>query len=127
LQAHKVVVAWKDTREARRALADALPILKCADEVLVVAVCDADDRQDTRPHTASVAAYLMRHGVEAHDKVVAARPSEVAGVLQAEATAAGADLIVSGAYGHSRLGEWVFGGVTIDLLHNPQRFLLISH
>jgi nucleotide-binding universal stress UspA family protein len=127
LQARKVVVAWKDTREARRALADSLPILKCADEVLVLAVCGADERADARPHTASVAAYLVRHGVEARDKVVTAPSSEVAGLLQAEAASLGADLIVSGAYGHSRLGEWVFGGVTIDLLHDPQRFLLISH
>ena len=127
LQAKAVVVAWKDTREARRALADSLPILKCADQVLVVAVCDQADVDIVRVHTDSVLDFLLRHGVEARAKVVAGRSDEAAPVLQAEAQAIGADLIVAGAYGHSRLGEWVFGGVTYSLLHDPEQFVLISH
>jgi nucleotide-binding universal stress UspA family protein len=127
LQAKAVVVAWKDSRESRRALADSLPVLKCAEKVLILGVCEKDEVVDTKIHTASVVEFLLRHGVDARAKVIAAPNAEVSGHLQAEAKAIGADLIVAGAYGHSRLGEWVFGGVTFDLLHDPQRFLLLSH
>lgn len=127
LEATAVVVAWKDTREARRALADSLPILKCAEEVLVVEVCDEDDVEMAGVHTGSVLDFLLRHGVAARAKVVAGHADEAAPVLQGEAMGIGADLIVAGAYGHSRLGEWVFGGVTYGLLNQPERFVLISH
>lgn len=127
LQAKSVVVAWKDSREARRALSDSLPVLKCADEVVILGVCDADEVADTEVHTASVVEFLLRHGIEARAKVIAAHNDEVAAKLQAEAKAIEADLIVAGAYGHTRLGEWFFGGVTFDLLQDPQRFLLLSH
>ena len=60
-------------------------------------------------------------------RILPAKAHEVTQVLQSAASAAGADLIVCGAYGHTRFGEWAFGGVTADLLLNPQRFLLFSH
>jgi len=127
LAAEAVVVAWKDSREARRALADSLPILKCADEVLLVEVCGKDDADDVAPHHAAVIAHLATHGVTARSRVIQAGSAEAAGHLQSEANAIGADLIVAGGYGHSRLGEWVFGGLTADLLAYPQRFVLFSH
>ena len=122
-----VVVAWKDTREARRALADALPFLKCADQVVVMEVCGQDELADAEVHTAAVVKALARHGVKARAKALAAPPERVAVELNIEAQAIDADLIVCGGYGHSRLGEWVFGGVTYDLLHRPERFVLFSH
>lgn len=127
LEARRVVVGWKDTREARRALADSLPLLKCADEVLVVEVCRTEDVTDAEAHVSALGEHLQRHGVEARAKIVVGGPDEAAADLQSEAAALGADVIVTGAYGHSRVGEWVFGGVTTDLLRNPHRFLLISH
>lgn len=127
LEAQRVVVGWKDTREARRALADSLPILKCADDVLVLEVCGRDDAEGAEVHTRAVVDFLLRHGVSARSKVIAGAHQEASSHLQVEAGALGADLIVTGAYGHSRLGEWVFGGVTFALLHDPQRFLLLSH
>lgn len=127
LNAKRVVVAWKDTREARRALADSLPILKCADEVLVVAICPAGEVEDVQVHTSAVIGYLMRHGVHAQAKVLAQGHTAPSLEIQAQASRLGADLIVAGAYGHTRLGEWVFGGVTLELLEDPQRFLLLSH
>lgn len=126
LEARRAVVGWKDTREARRAIADALPILKCADEVLIVEVGRAGEAGDAEVRTAAVADFLLQHGVEARSKVISDHEGAAAH-LQNEARALGADLIVTGAYGHSRLGEWAFGGVTVDLLHDPQRFLLLSH
>jgi len=122
-----VVVAWKDTREARRALADAMPFLKAAEQVTVVECCDKDRVVDARVNTADVVQHLRRHGVEALGKAVATKPDRVAAELQAVAQEVGADLIVAGAYGHSRLGEWAFGGVTYDLLNFPERFVLLSH
>ena len=127
LKAHSIVVAWKDTREARRALADALPLLVAAEEVMVIEVCADEAVADAERHTQEVMRGLQRHGVRAGARVVSARDDQVAEMLSAEARTLGADLIVSGCYGRSRLGEWLFGGVTRALLHAPDRFLLISH
>ncbi len=122
-----VVVAWKDTRESRRALADSLPFLKAADDVLILECCDKDSLVQARASTAEVVKHLQRHGVEAKSKAVVAPRAQVAAELNAAAREIGADLIVAGAYGHSRLGEWALGGVTYDLLHSPERFVLLSH
>ncbi|QUD89653.1 universal stress protein [Phenylobacterium montanum] len=127
LAAEAVVVAWKDTREARRAIGDALPFLKGAQEVVVLEVCDSLDFGNAQARTFGVVEGLKRHGVEARAKVAIAPPDQVAQQLGATAGEIGADLIVAGGYGHSRLGEWIFGGVTRDLLTRPDRFLLLSH
>jgi nucleotide-binding universal stress UspA family protein len=127
LHADAVVVAWKDSREARRALADSLPLLKMAEEVLVLEVCEPNLVADAQVHTAAVAEHLRRHGVSAQSKAVAAEQDEPASILNRQAAEIGADLIVAGGYGHSRLGEWMFGGVTRDLLLRPERFVLMSH
>ena len=127
LAAEAVVVAWKDSRESRRALADSLPILQCANDVLLVEVCSKEDAADLAPHHASVLEHLARHGVKARSKIVPGHPTVASDTLNLEAYNLGADLIVSGGYGHTRLGEWVMGGVTADLLANPQRFVLFSH
>jgi nucleotide-binding universal stress UspA family protein len=127
LRGEAVVVAWKDTREARRALADALPFLQRADTVRVVEVCAANEKDDALVRTHDVAEGLKRHGVRAEARVVLA-PVEVASKeLQIAAEDIGADLIVAGGYGHSRLGEWVFGGVTRNLLQDRERYVLLSH
>ncbi len=122
-----VVVAWKDTREARRALADSLPFLMAAEHVVVVECCAKDGVVDARLNTSDVVQQLRRHGVEASGKAIPCRPDQIAGELQTAAQEIGADLIVAGAYGHTRLGEWAFGGVTYDLLNAPERFILLSH
>jgi nucleotide-binding universal stress UspA family protein len=127
LKAQIVVVAWKDSREARRALADSLPFLKAAESVRVVEVCSAGEQQDAVDRTQAVVGRLERHGVSAHAKVVIAPPENVALELNRAAEVLGADLIVTGGYGHSRLREWVLGGVTRDLMRQPERFVLFSH
>lgn len=129
LAAESVVVAWKDSREARRALADALPILAAAETVTVVETVEEPDRDRDilETHHASLRTHLQRHGITARSRILKAHGEETADVLQSAARDAGADLIVCGAYGHSRLGEWVFGGVTASLLANPQSFVLFSH
>jgi nucleotide-binding universal stress UspA family protein len=127
LKADKVVVAWKDTRESRRALSDAMPFLVTAQEVVVVEVSVPDDVSHAESRTAAVVSGLKRHGVNARPRVVTADPGRVTIELNQAAQAIGADLLVAGGFGHSRLGEWFFGGVTRELLHFPERFVLLSH
>ena len=63
----------------------------------------------------------------ARPKIIATDPDRASLEIQAQASRIGADLIVAGAYGHARLGEWMFGGATFDLLREPERFVLLSH
>ncbi|MEP9390226.1 universal stress protein [Mesorhizobium sp. KR9-304] len=108
-----VVIAWKDTREARRAVADAVPLLLSAKEVIVVTVDPAPDRW-IGAGIADVAEFLTRHGIKPRTEMVEA--TNEGEKLSEFVASCHADLVVSGAYGHSRLREWVFGGVTRSLL-----------
>lgn len=119
-----VMVAWTDTRECRRAISDALPMLRAADRVVIAEV--AIDAIDARAPIADAAAWLARHGVDA-DKVVARMKGTSIDTLAALADEVEADLVVAGAYGHSRIHEWAFGGVTRDLLLRDRRCTLLSH
>ncbi|MDR4307258.1 universal stress protein [Chelatococcus sambhunathii] len=123
LAAQKVVVAWKDTREARRAVHDALPILKRADEVVVMTAAAAS--RDGGAEDVSI--WLDRHGVRSRVSIHTGDVDHIAENLLGLADDIGADLIVSGAYGHSRTREWFFGGVTRDLLRSPRHCLFMSH
>lgn len=122
LDAKRIVVGWKNTREARRAVLDALPILKRASEVLVVSVDDeaGSDGQDTLR-------LLQAHDATAIRVRRDAQGASVAEALVEAAAEHGADLIVTGAYGHGRLREWVFGGVTQGLLTGTPICCLMSH
>jgi len=122
-----VVVAWKNSRECRRALSDALPFLQRADNVVVAAVVKPEDAEMAGYETDDVVANLKRHAVDARPLVVPVEHQATSQELEKIAAANGADLIVAGAYGHSRLREWVFGGVTDDFLHRPGCFVLLSH
>lgn len=124
----RVLVAWRDTREARRAVADALPILKRAKAVLVAEICGHVEASAAEARLADVAQYLLRHGVHAETRVGhEERDVSAAQQLFELADQHAADLIVAGAYGHSRLGEWVFGGFTRALLAQTGRAVLLSH
>lgn len=123
LAARKVVVAWKDTREARRAVRDALPILKRASEVVVMTVSKSFRDESAE----DVCAWLTRHGVSCRPSVHAGDVASIATELLDLASDVGSDLIVSGAYGHSRMREWFFGGATRDLLETSEACLLMSH
>lgn len=126
LEAKHVVLAWKDTREARRALTDAIPFLERAESVVVAAICRPADAGDSKIEVDDVASALQRRGIAARAKIVEQAHPSGTHILD-EARQAGADLIVCGAYGHSRLGEWIFGGVTADLLAQDEVYLLLSH
>jgi len=122
-----VLVGWKDTRETRRAVADALPLLRLAKQVVVAEVVTQESQLPAaRAHTGEVCAWLQRHGVAAEPRALATGEQYVVS-LDAIAEQVGADLIVAGAYGHSRMREWALGGVTRDLLKYSRRCSLLSH
>lgn len=121
-----VVIAWKDTREARRAVQDALPLLVLADHVTVVEVAEPEDLADAGSRTRDVAEWLARHGVNAAARAVAVSGDEIE-QLRTIVKELDAGLVVGGAYGHMRLREWALGGITRDLLLRPARCSLVSH
>jgi nucleotide-binding universal stress UspA family protein len=123
LSARRILIAWKDTREARRAVWDALPLLKAAEEVFVVAV----GPETNLAAAEDVAEYLVRHGIDSTTTLHREPAASVADKILEMAEWDGADLIISGAYGHSRLREWMFGGVTRELLNRAPVCCLMSH
>ena len=123
----RVVVAWKETREARRALADAVPILQLAESILVVEVCDWGAEDGVLHRLRDVSRFLTQHRVANVTERVLLQAAIAGDVLTRFAQEVQADLIVAGAYGHSRLGEWMFGGVTLDLLTRSQICCMFSH
>lgn len=122
----RVLVGWKETREARRAIADALPLLQVARTVILTEIVPDDRLAEARDHLAEVARWLARHGVQAEMDASSTKGSDVGGLAKA-ANDHAADIIVAGAYGHSRLREWVLGGVTHDLLLSTRRVAFLSH
>jgi len=128
LDAAHVVVAWKDSREARRAVADALPLLKRATSVLVLEICDTpDDQENAKGAVKDVADYLSRHGIAAAGETRPLREGSVSAELLLAAEQRGAELVVAGSYAHSRFQEWVFGGLTRSLLGHFPKCCLLSH
>jgi nucleotide-binding universal stress UspA family protein len=115
LKAESILIGWKDCREARRAIRDALPLLRDAKSVTILEVCEDGAEAAGRQHVDDVVQYLARYRIIAGAMTETAAAS-VADQLVKCARANGADLIVAGGYGHSRLGEWIFGGATRDLL-----------
>jgi nucleotide-binding universal stress UspA family protein len=127
LRAEHVVVAWKDTREARRAVLDAIPFLRAAKRVSVVEVCARDEERNALARIDDVVRYLARHRITADPRPILHRDRSDADHLLQFALNEDADLLVAGAYGHSRLGEWIFGGMTQDILASSPLCCLMSH
>lgn len=127
LPLHRALLAWKDTPQARRVAAAALPLLASYQDVMVVEiVSDPQDKDAATRRVDDVATWLHRHGVAASAR--ADLTTEDAGdVLRSIAAEHAVDLIVAGAYGHSRLREWVFGGVTRNLLQHCPVSTLLAH
>jgi nucleotide-binding universal stress UspA family protein len=121
------VVAWKDTRECRRAVRDALPFLQRAKEVLLLGIGEDETETQARKILGDVAAYLARQGVVVAEEIWRRPRGPVATELLRFVRDENADLIVAGGYGHSRLGEWIFGGVTHELLADSPVCCLLSH
>lgn len=119
----RVLIAWNGSREAGRAVRDALPLLKSATSVDVLVV----DPPGERPIGQDLARTLAQHGVKVdlRERIAGSKSAEM--VILEEARTSGADLLVMGAYGHSRLREWVLGGATAEALKNTAVPVLLAH
>jgi len=128
LDLRNVLIALKDAPEARRAIVDSLPLLHKAKNVTVVEIIeDGGSRDDALKRTADVVAWLSCHGILASALVPEQdKEGNAAVTLDRIASNVGAGVVVAGAYGHSRLREWVLGGVTQHLATEATRCVLLS-
>lgn len=119
-----VVIAWNASREAARAVADAMPILEAAETVDILTV--APDADGELPG-ADIAAHLAHHGIAVEVREAGDGDDDAGVSLLHYVEESGADLLVMGAYGHSRIREFVFGGVTRHVLQMMKVPVLMSH
>jgi len=122
-----VLVAWRNTREAARALAEAMPVLKKARNVIVAIVSeDGAPEEEGELPGAGISRHLDRHGVNVELKEITGWKNPAEALLN-EAEKSGAQLIVMGGFGHSRFRQWILGGVTRDILSTAQIPVLLAH
>jgi nucleotide-binding universal stress UspA family protein len=123
-----VMLCWNASRESARAAADALPVLRAADQVIVLVVDPEVSAEGHGPEPgADVAAWLARHGVNVTVQRDVAADTQVGEAILSRAADHDVDLIVMGLYGHSRLREMVLGGVSRTLLSSMTVPVLVSH
>ncbi len=122
-----ILVAWDASREAARAVADALPLLQRAGKVTVFAVNPGKTGDHGKQPGADIALFLARHGVKVEAAASESGGMEVGPWLLSRAADLGSDLIVMGGYGHSRLRELALGGVTRTMLQHMTVPVLMSH
>ncbi|MGA2994877.1 universal stress protein [Bradyrhizobium sp.] len=122
-----VVVAWNASREARRAISDALPLLVEAKSVTILLVDAGKNPRHGEEPGADIAHYLSRHGAKVSVKQTASRGEPIAKVILDHAREHAADLIVIGAYSRARTAQMIFGGITRSLLRDAGVPLLIAH
>lgn len=121
-----VVVAWDFSRPAARAVWDAMPILQKAKIVRVVTVT-SEKVIDSRRSGAELAKYLSRHGVTVDLETVDVGGRKIGDALRTYVEARDADLLVMGAYGHSKIRQFILGGATLGMLSRPPLPILLSH
>jgi nucleotide-binding universal stress UspA family protein len=126
-QLRTVLVAWNEGRLAARAIADALPLLQMADRVEVVTVSGTNPRGSRHASADMMAQHLAQHGIKADMKALAKGDVDIGSTLVSYAADVSADLIVMGAYGHSRLREIVLGGTTRTILQSMTVPVLMAH
>lgn len=125
----RVLVCWNASREAVRAINDAMPLLQLADKVTVLVV--NPEKPSSGYHgdipSADIALHLARHGVNAEAASVKSSQSSIGETILSRAVDTKADMIVAGAYGHSQTREWILGGVSNTLLHDANVPTFLSH
>ncbi len=126
LKLDRVMLCWDGSRASTRAIADAMPLLERAGRVEVVIVANEAGKQD-EIEGADMGAHLARHGLNVEVKRTVLGDIDVADVILSHAADAGTDFIVMGGYGHSRLREFVLGGVTRSILRSMTAPVLMSH
>jgi nucleotide-binding universal stress UspA family protein len=124
----RILIAWDGSREAARAVHDSLPLLQQASEVTLLAIDPTRQGQiGSGADPAAMARHLERHGISAKIMEKPSGDRSITEVLLASIAEIGADLLVMGAYGHLRLKEFLFGGVTYDLLQKLPLPVLMAH
>ena len=128
LDLRSVLVAWKDTSEARRAIVDSLPLLRKAKDVTIAEIVeDGGSHEAALKRTGDVVMWLSHHDIAANALVPEESSTwDAAVALDRIASSVGAGVVVAGAYGHSRLREWILGGVTQHLATESTRCVLLS-
>jgi nucleotide-binding universal stress UspA family protein len=128
LDLRSVLVAWKDVREARRAVLDALPILAAAKDVTIAEIPEQHTKSsEALSHVEDVAGWLRGHGIVANTVVTKAETgAAIAEQIDRIAANVGAGAVIAGAYGHSRFREWILGGVTRHLAAESSRCAFLS-
>jgi nucleotide-binding universal stress UspA family protein len=121
-----VVIAWDHTAPAARAVADALPMLQAAATVRIITATDNKAPAELESG-AALASHLAEHGIKATFETVKIDGSSVGKVFEAYVGANAIDLLVMGAYRHSRLSEIIWGGVTKTIIGRPPCWVLMSH
>jgi nucleotide-binding universal stress UspA family protein len=128
LTPRSVLIAWNSKMEAARAVQQALPLLQAAEEVHVTMIDPVGTAiSNGEEPGADIAAYLARHGVSVVIDVLPSEGRGVSAMLQQHAIDVSADLMVMGAYGHSRLREFIFGGVTRSMLETAKLPIFWGH
>jgi nucleotide-binding universal stress UspA family protein len=122
----RVIVAWDHSAPAARAVGDALSMLRRARDVQVITATDGNTLAE-QESGAAVIRHLAEHGIAASFQMVRIDGSSVGKILEAEVKVRGVDLLVMGAYGHSRMSEWVWGGATKTIIGRPPCWVLMSH
>lgn len=122
----RMLVCWNRSRNAARAIADAMPFLERAKRIEVLTI-SGKGTEEKEPAGCSIIDHLIRHGLKVEGKHIVSKGSDVAGTILSHAADAGADFIVMGGYGHSRLREFVLGGATRTMLASMTIPTLMSH
>ncbi len=123
----RIVIAWNEGREAMAAVRRALPWLKQADVVNITVIDPPPSSPERSDPGGMLCQMLVRHGVKAEVSVLAKTAPRVSDVLVQQARDVNADLVVMGAYGHSRLREAILGGATRDMLENAALPVFLAH
>jgi nucleotide-binding universal stress UspA family protein len=126
LTLERVLVCWDGSRNAARAVGDAMPFIVRAKATEIVIVANEDAKSDEMPG-ADIAQHLARHGAKVEVKRIVSTETDVAGTILSHAADSAADFLVMGGYGHSRLREFVLGGATRGLLAAMTVPVLMSH
>jgi nucleotide-binding universal stress UspA family protein len=126
LKLDRVMVCWDGSRAATRAVADSLPFLKKAKLVEVVIVASKPGKGDEMAG-ADLGQHLARHGLKVEVKKIVSNEIDVPSTILSYAADSSADMIVMGGYGHSRLREFILGGVTRSILETMTVPVLMSH
>lgn len=121
-----ILIGWKDVREARRSILDALPLLKLAKRVTLVEITSKEQFPQSSQNIKKIINWLSQHKIYASFENIVSKGDDPAQFIEYANTKA-IDLIVAGAYGHSLVSEWMFGGVTNELLRSTNLCSFLSH